>query len=76
MFSAVRKKGASTEQGSDDDSDSEDAALGNPEEWDNETRRAWQSFVKSSKMSEGEMWDPSAPIDEGLKKVYIDLDKE
>lgn len=79
VFSAVKKKGSSIERPSlaaeDDDEAGAGDVLANPEAWDAETRRAWEQFVKGSKLGEGEMWD-AGKQDEGLPKVWVDLDKE
>eukprot|EP00887_Chlorella_sp_A99_P001093 scaffold14.g1093.t1 len=45
------------------------------ESWDAETRRAWEAFVRGSKVGQGKMWDVS-DVDEGLPEVYVDLNKE
>jgi len=79
VFNAVSKKGAFVEStlssAAEPDNGTVDAALGDPGSWDAETKRAWQSFVKSSRLSEGDMWDPLA-VDEGIEKIWVDLDKE
>ena len=59
-----------------DAGDDEDEALSEgPESWDPVVRKEWEAFVRSSKMGGVEMWDPSE-IDEGMPKVWVDLNKE
>ncbi len=46
-----------------------------PRSWDEQTRRAWDTFVSSSKVGQGKLWD-SSQVDEGLPATHVDLDRD
>lgn len=62
------------ENGSEAESESEDDIF-DPRGWDETTRRDWEAFVKKSKVGQGKLWD-SSDVDEGIPKIWVDLNKE
>lgn len=61
--------------GAEDADEDEDALTDGPESWDPAVRREWEAFVRSSRMGGVEMWDPNE-VDEGLPKVWVDLNRD
>ena len=59
----------------DEQEDEKEPSVEEPETWDDETRRAWESFVKGSKIRQGELWTADA-VDTGLPKIWVDVDKD
>ena len=52
-----------------------DDSIGDPTTWDEETRRQWRSFVRGSRLDQGEFWTDD-DVDEGLPQVWVDLEKD
>jgi hypothetical protein len=80
VFAAVQMKGSNNKNKLHEEEDAEvgeqeEPSVEQPDTWDEETRRAWESFVQGSKIRQGELWTAD-DVDTGLPKIWVDVDKD
>ncbi|KAL4429214.1 hypothetical protein ABPG77_010193 [Micractinium sp. CCAP 211/92] len=54
----------------EDEEEDSNADVFDPASWDDDVRRQWESFVSSSKVNKGKLWD-TTQVDEGLPEVPV-----
>lgn len=81
VFAAVQLKGSNSksklyeEEDAEAGEQEEEPSVEAPDTWDEETRKAWESFVQGSKIRQGELWTAD-DVDTGLPKIWVDVDKD
>ena len=66
--------GEDEEEGGDEEEDED--VYADPESWDPEVVKEWETFVKRSRMSDADLWDPEEVDEWTLPQIYVDLDKD